>query len=99
MKALRPFVYSHDGVTPIHLEIGADASDVPADAVPGLLAEGYIGEGLETKVISGAPETGAAEKVDAYPHLTDAQEKALDQDGDDKPGGAPKGGNRKKPAA
>lgn len=99
MKALRPFAYSHDGVKPIHLETGDDASDVPADAVPGLLAEGYIGEGLETKVITGAPEAGAAEQLDGQANLSDAQVKALDRDDDGKAGGAPKGGNRKKPAA
>ncbi len=33
--------------------------------------------------------------ADAYPNLSPAQEKALDRDGDGKPGGAPKGGNRR----
>lgn len=99
MKALRPFAYSHDGIHAKHLEIGDDASDVPEDAIAGLKLEGYIGDDLETKVITGAPETGAAQQIDAYPHLSPAQEKALDRNDDEKPGGAPKGGNRKKSAA
>jgi hypothetical protein len=32
---------------------------------------------------------------DPYPNLSPAQEQALDRDGDGKPGGAPKGGNRR----
>jgi hypothetical protein len=35
-------------------------------------------------------------KADAYPTLSDKQEKALDRDGDGKPGGSPKGGNHRK---
>lgn len=44
-------------------------------------------------VLEAAPDPAPA---DAYPHLTPAQEVALDRDGDKKPGGAPKGGNRRK---
>lgn len=99
MKALRPFDYSHDGINAKHLQPGEDASDVPEDAVAGLVAEGYIGDGLETKVISGAPETGAAEQLDGQAKLSAAQVEALDRDDDGKAGGAPKGGNRKKAAA
>jgi len=45
MKALKAFTYSHNGVDPIHLAAGDDASDVPESALPGLIAEGYVGDG------------------------------------------------------
>jgi len=45
MKALKAFAYSHNGVDPIHLAAGDDASDVPESALPGLIAEGYVGDG------------------------------------------------------
>lgn len=83
MKVLKPFDYSHDGINSKRLEPGDDPSDVPAECVPGLIAEGYLSD-VETKVVA-APETGAANP--------------FDHDGDGRPGGAPKGGNRKKPAA
>jgi len=96
MKALKAFAYSHDGFTLKHLEAGDDASDVPADAVEGLKTEGYIGDGkgkaVETKVDEAPQETGAAESVDRYPHLSPAQEAALDVDGDGTPGGRKKKG-------
>jgi hypothetical protein len=42
-----------------------------------------------------------SEPVDKYPHLTPKQEEALDHvmDGVVKPGGSPKGGNRKRKAS
>lgn len=92
MKALKAFDYSHDGFTAKTLQVGDDASDVPADAVAGLLAEGYIGAGeaVVNKMDTQPVEIGAAEPIDAYPHLSPAQEDALDLDGDKKPGGSKK---------
>ena len=164
MRVVKAFDYSVNGFTKLHLEPGEDPSGVPAQFIPGLLAEGYLQEGApENKIIKGAPETGvevalsdnaevtviqaaaepvveaaaeadeaasaveqadAADKVadaaeglsegadgadapeaaadeaveaaaeaapqpegDAYPHLSDAQEQALDRDDDGKPGG------------
>lgn len=96
MKALKAFAYSHNGIDPIHLAAGDDASDVPAEALPGLIAEGYVGDGKSAKALAGAPETGAAEPLENG--LTAAQNRALDLDFDGHAGGAPKGGNRKKAA-
>lgn len=96
MKALKAFAYSHNGIDPIHLAVGDDASDVPESALPGLIAEGYVGDDKKTKALAGAPETGAAQPLESG--LTQAQVEALDRDGDRKAGGAPKGGNRKKAA-
>jgi len=94
MKALKAFAYSHDGFTLKHLAVGDDASDVPADAVEGLKAEGYIGDGkgkvVETKVDEAPQKTGAAEPVETT--LTPAQVEALDRDGDGKAGGSKKKG-------
>jgi hypothetical protein len=66
MKALKPFNYSHDGVTPLHLAEGDDASDVPAELLPGLIAEGYVSEAkaakpAKNKAISAAPENKSGE--------------------------------------
>lgn len=58
MKVLKPFDYSHDGVHAKHLEPGDDPSDVPAECLPGLIAEGYLSAEVETKVVEVAPETG-----------------------------------------
>lgn len=89
MKVLRGFGYSRDGYTTKGLAPGDDPADVPAEYIPGLLAEGYLGDGApEAKVIEGAPEVGEPVERDAYPDLSEAQEKALDRDGDGKPGGS-----------
>ena len=107
MKALKEFKYTHDGYTLLTLKPGDDASDVPADAVAGLTAEGYIGSDdaeIETKVVEAAPEVGEAEPLEeaageaegageaAESDLTPAQEAALDRDGDGKAGGSKKKG-------
>lgn len=60
-KVLKAFAYSEDGVRSQQAAEGETVT-VPAHLVPGLVAEGYLAEaGLETKVIDGAPETGAVE--------------------------------------
>ena len=55
----------------------------------------------DDSVVAPAAETASAAPAadavaDAYPKLSDSQEKALDRDGDGKPGGAPAGGNKSK---
>lgn len=105
MKALKAFDYSRDGFTTKHLEPGDDASDVPEACLPGLRAEGFIGQGApEAKVIEAAPEVGGAVEQPADGLLSPPLEgdgsgetlSAFDHDGDGKPGGSPKGGNRKR---
>jgi len=69
MKALKAFAYSHNGIDPIHLAAGDDASDVPESALPGLIAEGYVVDGAAkpAKVKNKAtqpPETGAPVALD-----------------------------------
>lgn len=70
MLVLKPFRYSSDGVNSKPLAEGDDASDVPAELLPGLIAEGFVGEekavatAPKNKAIAAAPENkgeGAAE--------------------------------------
>jgi hypothetical protein len=69
MKALKAFNYSRDGFATKRLEVGDDAADVPADLVPGLVAEGYLGEDKpapkQTKVAEPVTSTGAAQPIAA----------------------------------
>jgi len=59
------------------------------------------GEFVEINADDFDPQTHClCEPVDKYPHLSPKQEEALDRliDGVVKPGGSPKGGNRRKKA-
>lgn len=99
-KALKAFAYSLDGFTPIAVVCG-DEPNIPDHLIPGLIAEGYVeapdgqaapeDEALQPEpegAAEPAPEPAPAEVSDPYPHLSPAQEKALDGDGDGKPGGS-----------
>jgi hypothetical protein len=55
MKALHSFSYSHDGITLKRIDKGADASALPADLLPGLIAEGFVSDRL-------APDQGLDER-------------------------------------
>lgn len=97
VKILKSFPCASDagGVAFRQLEAGT-VEDVPDDLVPGLTTEGYVetpkGSVIEAKVVEAAPDAALAESVEP------PQPDPFDHDGDGKPGGAPKGGNRRKKA-
>lgn len=71
----------------------ADAAPEVAEAAEGPSEAAEQPESAAAPVegaAEGAGEAGAEPASDAYPHLSDAQEKALDGDGDGKPGGRKK---------
>ncbi len=82
---------------PVDLDDGSRPGDNPSTQET---AEAYVDEanGVLTGDGSGEPLPEIA--ADPYPQLSPAQEEALDRvnDGAVKPGGAPKGGNRKSKA-
>lgn len=109
-EILKAFPFSRDGVR-VEVAQAGETVDIPARLVDGLTQEGYVRAvaaapaARETKVIEAAPEAGApvrhvaAELDEAHAPAEAAQTPSafakFDPDGDGKPGGAPKGGNRK----
>lgn len=80
----------------IHADLeGAGAEFDPRDDRAALLAQREaVRTGAADAVMAALPSF--VEEANARHGLSDAQAKALDRDGDRKPGGSPKGGNRKK---
>lgn len=97
-----------DGVGTADTTSGPDGNDT----VAGEAGDDTIGAGAGEDILDGDTVADTASDViqgeagadavppaaadDAYPGLSEAQEKALDRDGDGKPGGAPAGGNKRK---
>ena len=78
--------------TPAEADPEAAADEAPAaEAAEAAVKDAEVAAGEEVAV-EAAPEAAA----DPYPNLSPAQEAALDRDGDNKPGGAPAGGNRRR---